>query len=135
MIKKLTVSQIKKKLDTEFSIFIRLKYADKNGLVACYTCGIKKHWKEMQCGHYDSRSHLSTRWDEENARVQCVGCNVFKHGNMVEYSFLLEAEKKGITAKLRRKGRQIKKWGYTELQDLLTYYKARNILMKNRISE
>ena len=61
---------IVKKLDTVFSQYIRLRYAD-NYIVECYTCGIKNHYKKMHCGHFMSRKHYSTRWDELNCQVQC----------------------------------------------------------------
>ena len=41
-----TVSKLKKKLDAIFSKYIRLKDADKNGYVKCYTCGVKKYWEK-----------------------------------------------------------------------------------------
>jgi len=55
-----TKSRWKKEADKVFSRYIRRKYADKNGNVSCITCGVTKHWKEMDCGHYISRNHLST---------------------------------------------------------------------------
>ena len=46
-----------KKLDAVFSEYIRRKYADKNGIVKCYTCNKKAYWKGegMQNGHFISR--------------------------------------------------------------------------------
>ena len=38
-----------KKLDTVFSEYIRRKYADKKGIVSCYTCGKKAYWKGERC--------------------------------------------------------------------------------------
>ena len=40
----------------------------------------------MQNGHFWSRSNLSVRWDEDNCRPQCSGCNVFKHGIYIVYT-------------------------------------------------
>lgn len=60
--------------DTLFSIYIRRKYADWKGYVACYTCGKVAMWEKdgMQCGHFVSRDKKNTRYDEANARVQCL---------------------------------------------------------------
>lgn len=112
-----------KKLDTAFSIYIRTKYADHFGLVPCYTCSVKKHYKDMQNGHYISRGHMATRWDEENVRVQCVGCNVFKNGNYTEYSYRLlkEIGAKGLD-KLMAKKKEIKQWSVKEIQEKIAYY-------------
>ena len=83
--KKYTLSQLKKKLDTVFSLYIRTRDGGR-----CITCGKVDEIKKMQCGHYVSRSNLATRWSEKNCSTQCVGCNVFKHGNMDEYALKLK---------------------------------------------
>lgn len=41
--KKVSISKLKKKADSVFSQFIRIRDKGK-----CYTCGLQKHWKEMQ---------------------------------------------------------------------------------------
>lgn len=79
-------------LDWIFSKVIRLKNADERGLVSCYTCGIIKHWKEMQCGHFRPRKHLGTRYEEKNCKVQCMNCNCFLSGNLEEFSYRLSQE-------------------------------------------
>ena len=76
-LKKPTVSSLKKKLDIIFSKYIRLKDADPSGNVECYTCGVVKQWEKdgMQAGHFMSRKHTITRWDEQNVKPQCYTCN------------------------------------------------------------
>lgn len=108
--KKLTTSQLKKKLDNVFSKYIRQKYADNDGYVLCYTCGIKKSYAEIQNGHFVSRSHLATRYLEENCRPQCVGCNIFAGGRVAVFATNLEREKKGIVQELYRKAQEITKY-------------------------
>lgn len=75
----------KKKLDEIFSVYIRLKYANSNGFCKCISCGHMHHWTRIQNGHYMSRQYLSTRFDENNCRPQCVACNIFQHGNIQLY--------------------------------------------------
>tara|TARA_R100001443_G_scaffold2640_4_gene8650 strand:+ start:207 stop:593 length:387 start_codon:yes stop_codon:yes gene_type:complete len=72
--------KLAKKLDAVFSRYIRWYYADHTGYVECYTCGVQKPVKEMQCGHFQSRRHYATRWKEDNCRPQCVKCNMFEQG-------------------------------------------------------
>ena len=79
-------TNLKDKLDKVFSLYIRLRDSDENGFCTCYTCGKVAHYKEMQNGHFWSRTHLSTRFNEDNCKVQCVGCNIFKKGNYIEYT-------------------------------------------------
>jgi len=79
-------TNLKEKLDKVFSLYIRLRDSDENGFCTCYTCGKVAHYKEMQNGHFWSRTHLSTRFNEDNCKVQCVGCNIFKKGNYIVYT-------------------------------------------------
>ena len=83
--KEKTQAQLKKELDQIFSIFIRQKYSDGNGMVACYTCGKVMHWKQIQNGHFISRSYLATRFHEDNCRPQCIGDNIFGNGKPLDF--------------------------------------------------
>lgn len=87
-----TVTQQKKKADAVFSLHIRNKYADKEGMVQCYTCPFKGPVKKLQCGHLVSRFYLATRYDERNCRPQCITCNVWRHGRVPEFAARLQAE-------------------------------------------
>ena len=87
--KLIPLSKLCKKLDAVFSQWIRRKDADKNGNVACYTCGKVQHWKQQQCGHYISRRHYSTRWLESNCKPQDAGCNIFNQGNSPAFALHL----------------------------------------------
>ncbi len=107
-LKKKSVSKLKKEADRIFSIYIRKKYANKNGEVKCYTCPKVLPWKEIQNGHFVSRSNLATRFDEDNCRPQCVGCNVFGSGRIATYAFLLDKELgEGTVARLYKKAQEI----------------------------
>lgn len=83
--KQLTASKLVKLCDKEFSLKVRQKGADKNGLQKCYTCGYKKHWKKLHCGHFLSRFYKAARWDEDNARPQCAMCNLWRKGDAVAF--------------------------------------------------
>ena len=110
MAKKLTRSKLVKKLDTVFSQYIRQKNA-VDEISTCFTCGKKDHWKKLQNGHFQSRKHYSTRWDEINCQVQCAGCNVFKYGE--QYVFGKKLDQKfgqGTSERLHVKSKQIKKF-------------------------
>jgi len=85
-------AKLKKKLDLIFSKYIRLKFADSNGFNKCYTCDVFKHYKEMQNGHYISRQYLATRFDENNCRPQCVGCNLYGSGKPLDFEENLKKE-------------------------------------------
>ena len=128
MKKKLSRSKIVKKLDAQFSRYIRLKYADHNGFVKCYTCNRIKHYKDsMQCGHFLSRRFYSTRWNEDNCRPQCYGCNVHSQGRQYEYALNLNNEDGyNIAEELLQISRETVKISTPELQEKIEYYKVLN---------
>jgi hypothetical protein len=80
-----TTAQLKKELDRVFSIYIRQKYPKE-----CYTCF--KTEITLQCGHFISRQYLATRWDENNCRPQCVGCNIYGNGKPLDFEERLKSE-------------------------------------------
>lgn len=63
------------KADNYCSKYVRLSHADKDGYCSCYTCSKRKHRKEMTCWHKESRSWITVRYDLDNVRPQCWGCN------------------------------------------------------------
>jgi len=87
-----TQAQLKKDLDDIFSIYIRQKFSDTNGNNTCYTCGKAGTIKTMQNGHFVSRQYLATRWDENNCRIQCCGCNLFGNGKPLDFEERLKKE-------------------------------------------
>ena len=122
-LKKKSISKLKKELDSVFSKYIRHKYS-KNGYVSCFTCGVSKPLEQMQNGHFISRKHLIIRYSEDNCRVQCVGCNVFKYGE--QYKFGKKLEKEGVDVEaLIFKSRQLQKFNQVELQEMINEYKAK----------
>ena len=67
-------------LDREFSIYIRKSKANYTGYLSCYTCGLRLHWKEAQCGHFIRRGNSVTRFNTINCKPQCRVCNEIKNG-------------------------------------------------------
>lgn len=119
--KKPTRSKLIKKLDVVFSQYIRLKAADKRGMCTCVTCGKVGHWKNggMQAGHFMSRKHYSTRWNEDNVAVQCVSCNLFKSGEQYKFSLYLG---ENLSTQLYEKSQQIVKFTSVEIQEMIDHY-------------
>lgn len=104
-----SAAKLKKELDALFSRWVRLSYADGRGFVRCFTCDAKFFWKKIQNGHFIRRQYLATRFDPRNCRPQCVGCNIYGDGKMVEFSAKLEKETPGITIVLYREAQKITK--------------------------
>lgn len=124
MPKKPTRSKLVKQADQVFSEYIRRRNANELGMAECFTCGKIDHWKNLQCGHFQSRKHYSTRWNEKNCQVQCAGCNVFRYGE--QYKFGLYLNKKygnNISEKLMNEARRTIKLSNFELQEIIDHYK------------
>lgn len=114
-----------KKLDKVFSEYIRRKYADKNGIVSCYTCGKKKYWKGegMQNGHFISRRSRILRWDERNCRSQCYSCNVMRYGESYIFGVKLNEEYGyNIADELLIESKKIIKQSDEDLKNLIKLY-------------
>jgi len=126
MAKKPARKTIITKLDNIFSQYIRLRYS-KNEIAECVTCGKQDHWKKMQNGHFISRKHYATRWDEDNCQVQCSGCNVFRYGEQYLFSKYLGTD---LSEQLLIKSRKIEKFTDNELLDMIDLYteKVNNLL-------
>ena len=119
---------IVKKLDAVFSEYIRRKYADKNGIVKCYTCDRKAYWKGegMQAGHFMSRKSRILRWDERNIRPQCYSCNCHFYGRQYIFSINLNKEYGyNISEELLIESKKIVKQSDEDLLNLIELYKQK----------
>ena len=121
MARKPSRKTIVNKLDKVFSEYIRRRYT-KNNIAECVTCGKKDHWKNLQAGHFMSRKHYATRWDEENVEVQCMACNVYRYGEQYLFAKHLGQEKADELLAKSRTMVKLKDW---ELQDMIEIYKKK----------
>ena len=123
---KKTVSKLKKELDKWFSLYIRLREANEYGYCQCITCNVVKHYKDgMQNGHFQSRKHLSTRFDEENCQNQCVKCNVYAWGEQYKFSLALDSKYgEGKAEELQYLARTTLKISRVEYEEKISYYKS-----------
>lgn len=110
-----------------FNQYIRLR--DK--AQPCISCGSKLGSK-YDAGHYfSSGGHKAVTFDEDNVHGQCVACNQYKHGNLLNYQIGIE---KRIGAdrllQLHEKAHQVRKYSADELQELIKKYKKKIADMK-----
>jgi len=80
--------------DKWFSLFIRLRDIVYTESCRCITCEKPIHWKyEADCGHFVTRGHAMTRFDERNCNAQCKACNndkkgdQYRHGRAIDKKF------------------------------------------------
>jgi hypothetical protein len=122
--KKPSRSKLVKLADKVFSEFIRRRNANELGITECFTCGKIDHWKKLQCGHFQSRKHYNTRWNEKNCQVQCAGCNVFRYGEQYKFGLYLNKKFGGnISEKLMQDARKTIKLSNFEIQEIIDHYK------------
>ena len=115
-----SVSVLIKKLDTIFSVYIRLYDTDTNGNCKCFTCNQPMFWRKIQCGHFQSRRFLSTRFHELNCKPQCYACNIGLSGN--QYIFGVNLDKRygqGTADEMVRISRNLTKYNAEELKILI----------------
>lgn len=121
-----SVPRLKKELDRVFSIFIRTRGMDENGYNACVTCGLRLHWKSLDCGHYQPRQDLNTRWDEKNCYPQSKNCNGFR-GGMPEAmaKHIDKTHGPGASELLQAKSKIQMKLDRSKLSLMIRYYKQK----------
>ncbi len=119
------ISKLKKELDKWFSLFIRLRSATKEGACQCFTCGKVAHYKKMQCGHFQSRRHHATRWNETNCQVQCVKCNMYEQGEQFKFGLRIDNKfGEGTAQELEFLSNQITKVSRSDYEEKISYYKG-----------
>lgn len=125
-VKKESLPKLKKELDRVFSIFIRTRGMNENGMNQCVTCGRVEHWKNLDAGHYVPRQDLATRWDEQNVWPQCKPCNGFRGGEPEKMAEYINRKCGLLTSiALRTKGRQSFRLTRDWLKKQIIVYKER----------
>lgn len=123
--KKLNRKTLIRKLDGIYSKYIRFKDA-KKGYVKCCSCGKIEPPEDMDCGHFISRSHFSTRYDERNTHSQCRACNRFHEGRKDEYALFLQNKYgNNILQELNQAKWTLKKHNELELQAMIDQYQEK----------
>jgi hypothetical protein len=113
-----------KTLDEEFSRFIRLRDCNNDGYGRCVTCTHYDHWTKMQCGHFMSRAHMATRYDEKNSSMQCGGCNGPKSGKQFDHGLALDKRwGHGTAMKMKILSLTTRHWFPFELKAAISYYR------------
>ena len=117
-----TKSQHLKELQTIFNKYIRLRDKGK----PCVSCGCDFR-DSPQASHYFSvGSHPALRFNEFNVHGSCEQCNVFLHGNLIEYSIRLPWRIGIDNYNELIESRGIKKqYSIPEIDELKTVYKQK----------
>ena len=131
--KKNSKTDLVKKLDKVFSAYIRLRDVMPNGYFICISCGKIKPISQGDCGHFYSRKHMATRFDEDNCHCECQGCNRADGDHLHGYTRnLINKIGKGRVDALEWKHNQYKQYTDYELQMMIDYYKQKALLLRSQ---
>ena len=117
-----TTSDWMKEAQKVFNQYIRLRDKHK----PCVSCG-QKLGSKYDAGHYfSSGGHKAVTFNEDNVHGQCVACNQYKHGNLLNYQIGIE---KRIGAykllQLHEQAHETRKYSSDELQEIIKTYKQK----------
>lgn len=115
-------------LDDAYSDYIRLDAADNSGNAICCTCGTKHFWKYGDCGHFEDRRHMSTRYFKKNTDFQCIQCNRFLPKEVMISRFkkhLVEKYGEGVLDEIAAKKRMIFKISEREAKEMIQEFRLK----------
>jgi len=126
--KKKSINDYKEEAWKEFSKYIRLRdcllTTGTKDYGLCFTCGRKKHFKDLQAGHFLDGRWNSILFDEEGVHAQCRQCNLFKNGNKEEYEpKMIELYGKEKVEEMKARKQIVKRFTIEELIKLKEYYR------------
>ena len=119
--KRYTIAGLANKVAVRLQLLRRMEEADEDGYCTCITCGVVKHYKEMQGGHFIERGRMNTRLDHWNIWPQCPGCNMFgmkKASVVLEYADALNDIEPGLADEIKARSRIERKYTRIELEEL-----------------
>lgn len=119
------MEKIEEELDTVFSIYTRMRFADWKGDVHCFTCPWFGRWQDCDAGHWIPRGNFAVRWDDDNGRPQCRSCNRAKDGrvDIFEEELLWTIGDDGV-AKLRERAKRTRMLDQEGKEKLLFHLQA-----------
>ncbi len=123
--KKKSKPNLVNRLDKVFALYIRLRDIMPSGYGKCISCGKIKPFHELDCGHFHGRTHMGTRWDEDNCHAECISCNRMSADHIIQYRDNLIA-KIGMSRydTLKLKAKCPKHWLDSELQEKIDHYRG-----------
>lgn len=122
------------KLETAFSIYIRVRDADDDGYCRCFTCSHVAYWNKMDCGHGISRSRKGVKYDEKNNHPQCKSCNRHRDGMQAVYQRRVEqVYGAGSWETLLTEARKVIRWTQSDIDAMTKEYREKTkFIIKNK---
>ena len=116
--KETSIPKLTAKAQSIFNAFIRKRDAE-NGCISCSTGEVDHAGHYLSAGHH---GHL--RFNEMNCNGQCLRCNNFLHGNLINYRIgLVKKYGEMKVLMLESVAHGWKKWTRAELEAIINHYK------------
>ena len=127
----MTLPKLKAKCQFIFNEYIRKRDLADCSHFKCISCGEIKDARYIQAGHfYNVGFYDGLRFDEDNCHGQCNHCNLFLHGNLIEYRdnllFKIGAERfESLKIRAGLYKRNGHRWSRFELEDKIKELKQK----------
>lgn len=119
-----SVPELLKLAEIVFNRFIRRRDSHTDGTFRCISCDAWKSIKEMDAGHFYSKTYSATRFSEDNVHGECITCNRFDDDHLIGYKLNLREKIGGAKMDLLKMTyRERKKWTREELLQIIDNYK------------
>jgi hypothetical protein len=123
--KRKTVGQWKKKCWDLFSEIIRYRDCTEGVYGNCVTCGARKHFSELQAGHFIPGRHNSILFDMRGCHAQCYHCNIGLKGNPIKYyKFMLKKYGQTVIDELEELDKQTQPFKVFQLEVIYEQFKV-----------
>jgi hypothetical protein len=95
----------------------------RSGGAYCISCGKYRTFKDLDGGHFISKTSSAIRFDERNINAQCRKCNRFLDGNQRHYYHgMVKKYGHKVVSELESKEHLTRKWDSFELEELFRYF-------------
>lgn len=132
-----SITKLKKKADTLWSVATRYRFINDDGSVTCITCGTPMDFKKAQCGHFIQRDKNILRYDEENTAPMCQNCNYYENAgnaNPKYAEFIDSFYGDGTVKRLKARSKINHQLSEDELENIITecreqieWYQKKNV--------
>lgn len=116
------MNDLKKEAQKVFNKYIRLRDKD----LPCISCGAVEA-QSWHAGHYWAQGMNSIlRFEPLNVHKQCNNCNVWKHGNLLNYRInLVKKIGEDLVVWLDENHSEVKKWEREDVANIIREYKEK----------
>lgn len=105
------------------------------GYCVCYTCGTPHAIKNIDDGHFISRSNSAVRYSEINRKPQCKQCNRFQQGKHFEFrQHLIKDYGQEEVEKLEQQAQDIGDTSIEYYEQIAEYYKNMTMMLQEKLN-